>query len=835
MNVESITFDTDCNEIDINGFLEIVSSPPKDVTIYEDINTLLIEKKSDKVYFNTVEFQIRSKGEEGYDDVQGGIIDVVEEDEFDLVGFLEKTCNVKKEDTPSMEAEKVTNGLVKLYDSIADSTDEEDRRAQEELFEKVIGKITPEAKKYILQDKLKLKQISSIIKSIIMTFSDEEIVEIFVSRVKLLGIFDAEEILENLTPERLDNILPEIRDKLKMMNVEESHIAELEQKLRRGKKGVPGTGMGSAGEREKSGDKKKTEKDAAGAFVSDFAEISDEDYGEKEIERFFSSVCLLDKSGKDKQNKAEKISEGFENFVKGFIKQFGQDSLLKEAVKIRKTFEKVPDKLRREIFTRIIKSKSSVRITMAKILLPLIDEETIISMIVFLLEDGQKEMLESFLYSLDKDQLTEIREYAEAHLKEIGISKENFIKLWNKLIAPPKDFKRSGGVSQRAYVRLKHKIKASIDATDINSLLDSLYASLDADSPDIRGNSVANISSMIEQLFRGEKVTIIRKISDELIKHAKKEQNKQVYTNYVSALSKVGVMSNVAGYDFMVSSIVSFFAGQVSNREKAKVIIPRLAELNTKEALNVLLSLLWEKDLRKIVVEKVDEFTVESIPYLMDLLKESEDKEVRFSLLKIIESIGAEALDIVKKYLNDKRWYVRRNAILIMGNIGDETIVDDIYALKDDQEQVQIELIRTLRHILKDKAESYLLPFLDSNYYEVQKYLLSTLSSFVSEEGVTALNKRLFLETFSKQEEAEIKKDICNILGEKGNSQSVEILTQIIDAKKVFGIPLYPEELRFNAVKAVAKIGGTRAESLLKSLLKDRSKQIRAFVEREWA
>jgi HEAT repeat protein len=833
MNVESITFDTDCNEIDINGFLEVVASPPKDVNIYDDINTLLIEKKSDKVYFNTVEFQIRTKGEEGYDDLQKGVIDIVEDGEFDLVDFLEKTCNVKEEDSPSIEAEKVTNGLVELYDNLSASTNKEDREARESLFEKIIGKITPEAKRYILQDKLKLKQISSIIKSIIMTFSDEEIVEIFVSRVKLLGVFDAEEILENLTPERLDDILPEIREKLKMMNIEESEITELEQKLRSRKKGIPGTGMGSTGEREKNGDKEKPGIDAVDAFVSDFAEISVEDYGEKEIEQFFSSVCLLDKGGADKQKKAEKISEGFENFVKGFIKQFGQDNLLKESVKIRKTFEKIPDKLRKEIFIRILKSKSPVRITMAKILLPLMDAESIVSIIGFLLKERQREMLESFLFSLDKDKLTEIRQYAETHLQEIGISKQGFIKLWEKLIAPPKAFKRSGGVSERAYGRLKHKLKTSIDSTDISSLLESLYKSLDAESSDIRGNTVANISSMIDQLFKGEKITIIRRISDELMKNAKTEKNKKVYTNYVSALSKVAIMSKITGYDFLVSSIVSFFAGEVSDRERAKIIIPRLAELNTKETINVLLSLLWEKDLREVVVEKVDEFGVESIPYLMELLKESEDKEVRFSLLKIIESIGGEALDVVKKYLNDKRWYVRRNAVLIMGNIGDEKIVDDIYALKDDQEQVQIELIRTLRHILKDKAESYLLPFLDSNYYEVQRYLLSTLSSFLSEEGVTALNKRLLLDTFSKQEETEIKKSICNILEEKGNSQSVEVLTQIIDSKKVFGIPLYPEELRFDAVKAVAKIGGVRAEKLLKSLVKDRSKQIRALLENE--
>jgi len=833
MNVESVTFDTDCNEIDIDGFLDVVASPPKDVKIYNDINALLIERKSDKVYFNTVEFQIRTKGEEDYGDGRGGVIDVVEDDEFDLVHFLEKTCNVKQEDPPSMEAEKITNGLVQLYANVNASTDKEDVKAREALFEKVMGKITPEAKRFIIQDKLKLKQISSIIKSIIMTFSDEEIVEIFVSRVRLLGVFDAEEILENLTPERLDSILPEIRAKLKMMNVEEAHISQLEKKLLERRKGIPGKGTGGSVESGKSGTTENKGANRINAFVSDFAEISAEDYGVKEIERFFSSVCLLDKKGEDKKNKADKISDGLENFVKEFIKQFGQDNLLHESVKIRKTFEKVPNNLRKEIFSRIIKSKNPVRITMAKILLPLIDAESIVSTIVFLLEDGQREMLESFLSALEKDKLTAVREYAEKHLQEIGISKEDFIKLWEKLTASPKSFKRSGGVSVRAYGRLKHKLKASIDSTDINSLLDALYKSLESESPEIRGNTVVNIASLTDQFFKGEKVTIIRRISDKLMKYAKTEKNRNVYTNYVNALSKVGVMSNVAGYDFLISSIISFFAGEVSNREKAKIVIPRLAELNNKEAINVLLSLLWEKDLRKIVVEKVDKFGVESIPYLMELLKESEDKEVRFSLLKIIESIGEGALDIVKKYLSDKRWYVRRNAILIMGNIGDESILDDIYALKDDHEQVQVELIRTLRHILKNKAEPYLLPFLDSNYSQVQKYLLSVLSAFISEEGITALNKRLLLETFSKEEEFEIKKSICAILEEKGNSQSIEALTRIVEAKKVFGIPLYPEELRFNAVKAVAEIGGVQAEKLLKSLIKDRSKQIRALAKHE--
>jgi hypothetical protein len=113
----------------------------------------------------------------------------------------------------------------------------------------------------------------------------------------------------------------------------------------------------------------------------------------------------------------------------------------------------------------------------------------------------------------------------------------------------------------------------------------------------------------------------------------------------------------------------------------------------------------------------------------------------------------------------------------------------------------------------------------------VQKYAVSILGPILSEEGVTALNKRLLLKKFSKEDDTEIKKEICSILADKGNSQSVEALTQIIDAKRVFGVPEFPEDLRFEAVKAVAEIGGVRAENFLKTLNRDRSKKIRTYIE----
>jgi len=817
LDIESVTFDTGCSEIDVEGFLDVVANPPKDIRAYEDINTLLIEKKADKIYFNTVEFKIRTKGEEDYGNETEGIIGVSKEkEEFDLVNFLEKTCGLQTGDSPKVEAEKITGGLVEIYNHMTGITDKEELRAKEVVFEKVMGSISPEAKNFILQDKLKLKQISSIIKSIIMSFSDEEIVEIFINRVRLLGIFDAEDILLNLTPERLDGILPEIKEKLKTMDIEDEHISGFEEKLR-----------------SKIVEKRKTREGAVNkggdipSFISEFSGTAEKDYGAEQISRFFSSVCLVEK---EDNNKADKISEGFENFVKEFISQFGKYNLLQEAVKIRKTFKQVPNKLRKEIFVRIIKSKSQLKIPMTKVLLPLMDKESIFFALSTLIEEGEREMLEGLLSSLDEKKLSAVEKFAKENLDKLRINDSEFLKLWKYLTSPPKNLRSSGGVSRRAYGRLQNKLKASMDLSDVKTLMDTIYKGLESQSVEVKLNALSNIEALSEQLFKGEKAAVIRRIVDDLIDYARKEKNKEVYTNYINFLSQIGQRSLAVGYDSLVNSLISFFAGEVSNTAKAKIIIPRLAEFRTKEAINVLLSLLWEEDLRKIVVEKVDDFGVESIPYLMDLLKDSEDREVRFSLLKIIQGIGSGALEVVKKYLGDKRWYVRRNAVLILGSRGGEEILDDIYALKDDHEKVQMEIIRNLRHILKDKAEPYLLYFLDSNYPEVQKYAISILGSVISEEGVSALNKKLLINEFSKEDGVEIKRQICKVLADKGNSQSVEALIQIIEAKKVFGIPEFPEDLRFEAVKAVAEIGGVRADDFLKALSHDRSKQIRNFV-----
>ncbi|MCK4225502.1 hypothetical protein KAX29_01270, partial [candidate division WOR-3 bacterium] len=159
IGVESITMDADSSTLDIAGLIESVSHPPADLSLYDDINTLLIEKRADKVYFNTVEFKLKTKGEEelegegwgegfggglgegfgeglgsgtggelgeglgegkgsglgkGLGDEEGGgggDSDTGGGKEFNVETFLKKECGLTGEEPPTEEANKVTKAL----------------------------------------------------------------------------------------------------------------------------------------------------------------------------------------------------------------------------------------------------------------------------------------------------------------------------------------------------------------------------------------------------------------------------------------------------------------------------------------------------------------------------------------------------------------------------------------------------------------------------------------------------------------------------------------------------------------------------------------------------
>ncbi|MCK4420242.1 HEAT repeat domain-containing protein [candidate division WOR-3 bacterium] len=836
IGVDSVTIDTDCTYKDIEGFIEVVAHPPRDIKLYDDINTLLIERRVDRVYFNAVEFKIKSKDEEWSEDGWGGLgiggFGWGGDEEFDINGFMEKGCGLKGGESPGEEASKVTKGLIRLYDQIVSKSGEEGLRDNVTIFNTIITHMSPEAKRELLTNKIKLKKISEIIKSTIMTFSDEEIIELFVSKTKLLGVLKAGNFLEGLSPDRLDRILPEIKKELSSLTIQEEYVKQLEEAL--WEKGGPG--------KEKYGKRGGYGTENISGFVKHFRETSETDYGKKEISNFFHSICGLKKG---ESNQVAKILDGFEAFIKEFEKQYKKDDLLKHTGKIQKIFMSAPDPLRKKIFMHILERGEHLQKTMAKIILPILKDETIVSGIIKMLDMNNRKQLIGFLSSMESDRLSSLNKILKAHLEKRGWEEKAISELWTELTSTPTRGRSvsasgkegpsgrggMGDISKKAYQRLYRRLKTGMDITEVSSLLKSLYKSLESGSPEVRINTLNTIKGVLVELFEGEKTTILKRMIDQLKEMWKIEEDPEVYSKYTEIIGYAGVKAENLGFDFIAKEIVALFAKEVGDIKKAEAIIPQLSEFKMEEARNVLFSLLWEDRIREQVKEKLVNLDPEITPYIMELLSETEDKDVRLTLMGIIESFGLRALDIVSKYLRDKRWYVRRNAVRLLGIIGDSNIIDDILKLKSDDERVQIEIIRSIRHILKAEAEPYIIEFFNSDSPKVEQYAIMSLGNVVSGKSLPELNKRLLEKRFSSSAELEIKKTLCVILGEVGGTSSLKSLGEIINAKKMLGRPQYPEELRIRALKAVEKIGGSVAKEIIDGLKKDSSKKIRALAE----
>lgn len=844
LGVESITIEVDCLDADIAGLIDSAVNPPSDLTMYEeDINTLLIERKVNKIYFNTVEFKIKPKDEEGLGEEEGvgglggiGGVGLVpgaagigglglgtdEKGEFDLQTFLEKGCGIAGGESPNKVSDKVTKGLIRLYDHIVSTSAEEGLKDHIPVFNEIISSLSPEAKMDILTNKIKLKKISAIIKSIIMTFSDTEIVEMFLSKTRLLGVHEARELLDDLSPSRLDRILPDIKETLSTMDLQEEYLKELEEALwHRG-----GEGTGGYGEGGPSG------------FIKEFDETSDEEYGKKEISNFFRSFCGI-KKGEGAQ--IAKISDGFERFVGEFIKQYGDDELLRNTAKIKKIFESAPYDLREKIFQRILSKGEHIQITMAKITLPLIKDETIVEGIIKLINENKSENLKGFLTTIESERLSSLNELLKKRLEELGWKDEDISNLWNELtttspiaagvgVGATKGETGGTGVSKMAYQRLSKRLKTGMDLSEISSLIKSLYDSLNSEFKEARINSLNTIKAVINQLFESEKITIVKRMMDEMQEYSTDEKDMEVYSKYIEIIADAGLKAEEMGFEFIVKETVSFLAEEVGNLKKAKVVIPYLPNFKNDEARNVFLSLLWIDGLRDVVIDRIEALGARSIPYLMELLKDTEDKKVRLALLNAIQGLGPKAISVVSEYLKDDRWYVRRNAVRILGVIGNKDIVDDLFKLRSDDERVQIEIIRSVRHLLKEDAEPYILKFLHTKSPEVEKYAIMSLKNIITGNSLPVLNRRLIIDRFSQAGEIEIKRVICSILEEEGGQSSLEPLGEIITDTKIFGIPKYPEELRFDALRAVVKIGGPESKDIMRSLQKDHSKKIRDFA-----
>lgn len=208
---------------------------------------------------------------------------------------------------------------------------------------------------------------------------------------------------------------------------------------------------------------------------------------------------------------------------------------------------------------------------------------------------------------------------------------------------------------------------------------------------------------------------------------------------------------------------------------------------------------------------------------LRDALEESPDRAERRNILDALVTLGPDAFEMAREMVRDSRWYVVRNGVTILGELGGESAVGYLtgtLAAKDPR--VRRETIMALTKIGGQDAETLILGMLDDGAPQVRATACRVLGAMGSQKAVKPLLPLL------KDEDQHTQVECLQALGNIGDASAVRPIV-----KKATGgfFSRPPREVRITAFRALAGIGTPEALRTLQKGAKDGDEGVRTVCK----
>lgn len=203
-----------------------------------------------------------------------------------------------------------------------------------------------------------------------------------------------------------------------------------------------------------------------------------------------------------------------------------------------------------------------------------------------------------------------------------------------------------------------------------------------------------------------------------------------------------------------------------------------------------------------------------------------------------------DEIDIQIDLLNDPDWVVRREAVITLGEMGDERCVEPLAkALRDGDWQVREVAIEAMGHVGSPAVETLLKLLRD---WDVRKYAILALGKIRDERVLDPLMLQLRNDEFKddainalvelgepsvpkfiaalKDKDENVRKSAVLGLGRIKNIEAIDPLIEMLADKDWF--------TRLTAAAALESIGDERGREAIKPLLKDPDMVVKMRVER---
>lgn len=219
-----------------------------------------------------------------------------------------------------------------------------------------------------------------------------------------------------------------------------------------------------------------------------------------------------------------------------------------------------------------------------------------------------------------------------------------------------------------------------------------------------------------------------------------------------------------------------------------------------------------------------------SIPHLCELLGNLSSSKPRRIICDALSKVGKNSIDLMTPFLRDKRWYLVRNIVYILGRIGKKEAVPYVgKALQHQDMRVRREALQALGLIGGPEAMEYTIGSLDDPDIKIRETAAINLGK-MGEEALAPLAERMQSKDFYRKELREIKAHF-KAMGMIRSDHSIPLLYSLLEKRKWFG-RAKADEIRASAIETLVRIGTQEAREVLEMGTESRDEALRAACSR---
>jgi len=219
-----------------------------------------------------------------------------------------------------------------------------------------------------------------------------------------------------------------------------------------------------------------------------------------------------------------------------------------------------------------------------------------------------------------------------------------------------------------------------------------------------------------------------------------------------------------------------------------------------------------------------------SIPHLCELLGNLSGSKPRRIICDALSKVGKDSIELMAPFLEDKRWYLVRNIVYILGRIGRKEAVPLIgKALQHGDVRVRREALQALGLIGGTEAMRYMIRSLEDEDTKIRGNAALNLGR-MGEMALAPLTERMLSKDFYKKELQEIKA-FFKAVGMIRSNHSIPLLYSLLEGRKWFG-RAKADEIRACAIETLVWIGTEEAKEALGMGAGSRDESVREACRR---